>query len=399
MSTTLSEFTQGGPFEAVPLTKGPFHHFFGYYDKHQWDASDRRLLTLQVPFADRSPGPEDVAKIGVIDTHRENRLEIVGETRSWCWQQACMLQWLPQADDDIIYNDRIGDRFVSVIQALNVGVGLGQKTDRRILPRPIYTVSPDGRTALSLNFSRLARTRPGYGYAGLPDFRERDPHPADDGVFIMDLQTGDHDLVVSIDALARLDPVPSMEGATHWVNHLLFNPTSKRFIFLHRWNSGKGFETRMYTCGVNGDGLHRVPIDRASHFVWYDDDHILVWARSADHGDAYHLCTDRSDKTEAIGKDVFTRDGHCTRSPDGAWMLTDEYTGQDGKRPLMLYHLESGRRIDLLRLASLPAPVTELRCDLHPRWNRSGTQICIDSTHEGTRQMYLVDVSSLTRSA
>ena len=37
---------------------------------------------------------------------------------------------------------------------------------QRTLPKPIYTVSPDGAWGLSLNFSRLEWLRPGYGYAG-----------------------------------------------------------------------------------------------------------------------------------------------------------------------------------------------------------------------------------------
>jgi putative transposase len=37
----------------------------------------------------------------------------------------------------------------------------------------------------------------------------------------------------------------------------------------------------------------------------------------------------------------------------------------------------------------------ENRCDLHPRWSPDGRQVCIDSAHEGERQMYIVDVSEL----
>src|SRR5690606_8038358 len=132
-------------------------------------------------------------------------------------------------------------------------------------------------------------------------------------------------LVVSLDHLANLDPDESMQGATHWVNHLLFNPSGDRLIFLHRWNSGRSLRTRMYTANADGTSLHRVPIENASRFIWYGDDQIMVWAKTERFGTAYHLCHDRTDEVKAIGPSVLTKDGHCTVSPRGGWVLTDEY--------------------------------------------------------------------------
>ena len=58
---------------------------------------------------------------------------------------------------------------------------------------------------------------------------------------------------------------------------------------------------------------------------------------------------------------------------------------------LMLYDIASDRRIDLGKFYSPAIQLSERRCDLHPRWNRAGTQICFDSVHEGSRQIYLMD--------
>ena len=79
--------------------------------------------------------------------------------------------------------------------------------------------------------------------------------------------------------------------------------------------------------------------------------------------------------------------------------MTDTYPQADSKRTLILYRPEDNARVDIGRFYSPPEIAGEIRCDLHPRWNRDGTQVrrdgaqvCFDSVHEGGRQMYVVDV-------
>ena len=111
----------------------------------------------------------------------------------------------------------------------------------------------------------------------------------------------------------------------------------------------------------------------------------------------FHLYSDPSGLARAVGADTLTRDGHNSFSPDRKWLLTDSYPdARRNERVLMLYHLESDTRFDVGRFHSDPAITGAIRCDLHPRWDRDGTRVCIDSTHEGERQMYVLDVSSLT---
>jgi hypothetical protein len=39
----------------------------------------------------------------------------------------------------------------------------------------------------------------------------------------------------------------------------------------------------------------------------------------------------------------------------------------------------------------------EIRCDLHPRWNRAGDAISFDSLHEGFRGVYSMEIGSLLK--
>ena len=375
--------------KVTQITHGPKHHFFGYYDKWQWDESQRYLLTLEVDFADRSPRPTDVAQVCLIDVQDNCQLHPISKTRAWCWQQGSMLQWVPGSPRTIVHNDLIGDRFVSVFVDIDTGA-------RRVLPRPIYTISHDGRYALSLNFARLAVTRPGYGYNGLIDQWNDELHPAEDGIYLMDLATGEHRLIVSIDQLARSNPEASMAGVKHWVNHLLFSPDGKRFIFLHRWDNQKGlFHTRLYTASLDGSELFCSRLQRGSHFIWYDNTRILIWGYTEDQGYGYYLIEDQTDHMELVGKGVLTRDGHCNFAPGSDWFVTDEYPDANNMRPLILYHLREKTHRVLERFYSPPEKKGELRCDLHPRWSRDGRYICIDTFCEGTRQMCLVDVGAI----
>ena len=376
------------------VTRGPRHHFFGYYDKCPWDISERYMLALEVDFMERPPGPEDCVTVGLIDLTNKNKWEPIGRTNAWNWQQGTMLQWLPTAPDRlIIYNKREKDGFISVIQDIHTG-----KT--RTLPLPIYALSRDGKSALSLNFARLAQTRPGYGYSGLPDPWEDDPCPEEDGIYWMDLATGKHRLIISLRQIAEIRHHPSMDGDKHWFNHLLFSPDDKRFIFLHRWRPQEGahWRTRMFTANPDGSDIYCVSDhEMVSHFDWYNPKQILAWARRYGIGDRYFLFTDRTDHFEVLGEGILTCDGHCSYSPDGRWILTDTYPDSENMRTLILYRPSDRYRVDIGRFFSPEKLKGEIRCDLHPRWSRDGRKVCIDSAHEGGRQVYVLDVSEIVQ--
>ena len=83
------------PFPMRRITSGPKHHWFGYYDKLQFDPSCRYALGMAVDFEHRSPAAGDAIEVGMIDLADGDRWTALGTTSAWCWQQGCMLQWRP----------------------------------------------------------------------------------------------------------------------------------------------------------------------------------------------------------------------------------------------------------------------------------------------------------------
>ena len=149
----------------------------------------------------------------------------------------------------------------------------------------------------------------------------------------------------------------------------------------------------MYTARADGSDLYCLAKDDyVSHFAWRDESHVLAWAHQRETGVFYYLFTDCSPEKGIVGRGVLKVDGHCSYSPDRRWILTDTYPDAESRRALVLFRPEDGRCVTLGSFYSPPELAEEIRCDLHPRWNRDGTQVCFDSAHEGERQMYAVDV-------
>ncbi|MEZ4863745.1 MAG: hypothetical protein R3C14_20655 [Caldilineaceae bacterium] len=383
-----------------PLTTGPRFHWFGYYDKLQFDPTGRYALGMAVDFEHRPPRPEDLVQIGMVDLQDHNRWIELGESRAWGWQAGCMLQWLPGSAHEIIWNDRAEDRFVSHILDVESG-------RRRTLPHPIFTLSPDGHHALTIDFHRLEDMRPGYGYMGIPDPWAHLLAPAETGIHTVDLQTGARRLILSLAQVAALPyPHGEIQVAKHYFNVLIFNPSGTRFLFLHRWRFGDGpFHTRLLTAAADGADVRIVDHSgHTSHLIWRDDAHILAWSRRPSHGDAFYLFPDAPDGADdgsapitVVGKEAMPLNGHCTYLPDREWILNDTYPqGAERLQALYLYHTPTGRRLDLGALHAPPAYTGPLRCDLHPRFSPDGRKVVIDSAHGGNgRQMYWLDLSAI----
>lgn len=409
--TSQAVAAETGPLETfVPtraITRGPRHHWFGYYDKREFDPSNRYVLANEVAFEGRAPTGEDSISVGYVDLENQDSWHPLGQSRSWGWQQGCMLQWVGDRGQTILWNDREGDSFVCRLYSM-------ADQSIRTIPRPIYTISADGRFGLSVDFRRIDNLRPGYGYDGLADPNVAVRAPQDSGIWRVDLETGDDELILS---LADVAAIPWPDGSTHaeawhYFNHLLINPSGTRFIVLHRYRPKfdpatlqfeGGFVTRMLT--ANLDGSERYVLDPSgytSHFIWKNDDQVTMWTQPMGRPSGFYQFTDRSEEVIPVGHDKMPTNGHNTYlpAPYHDWILNDTYPDRKSSRQTVyLYHVPSGRRVDLGHFPSPSAYRGEWRCDTHPRSNDDGTMVAIDSPHAGGRQVYLLDIREVVESA
>jgi hypothetical protein len=375
-----------------PLTKGPKFHWFGYYDKWQFDPTNRYVLGNEVGFEHRSPRPDDVIHIGMVDLQDNDTWIELGQTRAWNWQQGCMLQWVPGTPSTLMWNDRENGQFVCHLLDISSG-------KKKTLPHPVYNLSPDGKWGIAPDFRRLNDCRPGYGYAGNADPNAEQSLPADAGIWRMDMNSGRRKLLISLaDAAAIPYDDGFSEGAKHWFNHLLFSPDGERFIFLHRWRGAQekdGFGTRLFTANKDGKDLYVLdPLGKTSHFVWRDPLHVFAWAWHPSYKERFYLYKDKTREVSVVGPDTMVSNGHNTYVPgtNDDWILNDTYPDKDRLQHPYLYQVSTNTRVPLGHFYSPSEYSGEWRCDTHPRSSRDGKLVCIDSSHGGNgRQMYLIE--------
>jgi len=376
------------------LTSGPSQHFASaYYHLRTLNASGTRVLCLETALTEnRNPLEGETATVGLVDL-ATGAFTPLSETRAWNFQQGAMQQWLGSSPDTLVtFNDLREGRFVSV--AHNVFTG-----EERVLGRALSGVSADGRSGLSLNFARLHQTRPGYGYPGPGDNpRLEELHPSDDGLWSVDLASGESRLIVSLDDIYNLNPPDSTVATGRmWINHTMFNPAGTRAFFLGRSArlDGKGWVTAAYTVGADGSDLRVVlGYERGgSHYDWLSDDSLMVTTYLEGHPPLEHVlfCDSPSGATgfRILGAGLLGQDGHGTFSPDGRWMLTDTYPDGADKRTLILLRRSDEAVLRLGRFhdhgANFSGPA---RCDLHGRFQNGDSLIVFDSVDDGTRQVY-----------
>ncbi len=360
--------------------------FFGYYDKSPWSYDSKYYLFHIV-----DKKHKDKAKIGVYNCEN-GELNIRGETPAFNFQQGAMLRWLDRNTYYIIYNTiENGNLSAKIKDAIS-----GEKI--KIISVPIQTVNLEGTEVLALNYKRLDKIRPEYGYSvNVKNFSSDMPYE-EDGIWRINLDTGKSMLIFSLADLISLNHSNTMGKSQHKINHIMYSPSGKRFVFMHRWLGPYGKFSRLYTANNDGSDIYCLADDRmVSHYYWVDDKSLVAWARKEPIGDRYFLFKDRTGEYDIIGDGILDTygDGHPSTSPDKKWLVTDTYPNKARIRELILFNLETKEKIVIGKFFAPCKYDGYYRCDLHPRWSPDGTKISIDSTHEGFRNSYIIDVKGI----
>lgn len=299
----------------------------------------------------------------------------VSETNTWNWQQGSMATWLNE--DQIIHNFFDGKHYRSKMVTLSTA-------EEKIFELPIYTVSPKG-FSLTLNFSRLAKLRPDYGYFNLP-YNEL-PDDSEDGIYYLDMDKNRGSLFMPLKHIKEFEQKEESKTAIHKVNHLDLSPDSENVIFLHRYFNDGVKTTRLMLMNIETKEL-KVLADNGmvSHMCWVNNELLFGYLRRKDGTDGYAFI-DLGGNETPLNHDLLLDDGHPTVYNE-RYIVTDSYPDYTCKSKLILIdRLKNDVRV-LGRFYSGKQYQNTQRCDLHPRFDREGKNLTIDTVCEGVRKTY-----------
>jgi hypothetical protein len=412
-------------------TSSNYSEWFGYYNYDVVNRNGSKMLCNRVGFDARAITKDDSIDVGYYDVKLGEWYKI-GNTDSFNWQQGAMLQWIPGDGNEnkVIYNYSDKKHFYSRIVDISTD-------EEKTIDFPVYCITPDGKTAITLNYERSYWCR-AYHYQPIqnPDYDVRVAE--DDGIFQVDLESGGVRRIVSIQDVISIGYDPVFKTSKHWLEHIMINPQGSRFVFLHRFSFGNGYRTRIFLANIDGSCLQEIPgwkNKEWSHFGWKGNDEFAIYtveksAAAVKYTDSImqeqkkkSLKSELRDKVKAILpqkfkdkiigrkkfyehyvlnngrfilKDVYDGDmlgidGHPSFTSDGKYMITDSYPDSKGYQRLIIYNTESKKYVLVGRFYA-PLSGNPASCDLHPKLSFAGRYLAIDTAYSGTHKMILFQI-------
>ena len=440
------------------ITNPPGHHFFGFHDLPAWNFSDNKLLCLEVGTINRPPLPGENAGVGYVSLGGDFRH--VGETCAFNYPQGARMQWVGDSENFIVNNrfenqwgcdlydsesDKLLERYPFSCHCLHadgqttfsinysrlhrLGVygyaGLEDKTAGEAIPDNDGISVGDmktGKSELLISISDVANypekmSHQPYGHHYLTHlllnpsntrlaFLHR--YPLADGGLITRLMT----IGVDGNDLRCL--------ATGFLSHFDWKDDHSIFIF-GRSNSKLD--------SLRFNPLLTLPL--LSKVARLGKKIIKSFLKKGQVFNAsFCLIPDRNDvEAQTVAAGLINSDGHPMFCPvNRDWIINDTYPDAAGIRTLMLFQFSTQKRWDLgfykmldekpdlNNSAAFLTGIDEqilnscgkenlvftrsgLHCDLHPRWDRHGKKVAFDSIHEGSRQVYVIDVDNIIKSS
>lgn len=435
------------------LTNGPKHHLFGFHDLLISNHQDTKYLCLEVDTINRPPLAGELFGVGYVENGQFIK---VGETTALNYPQGARQQWVANTNMFTV-NNRVGtvwgtdlydatsnkliDRFEATTHMLSKDGRFAYGLDYARL----FRVGGYGYSGIADSSEKeIAPSNSGISVLDLKTKEKKvlvSVREAAECGITKELSGSSHYLThlclnPSSSRLAFLHRYSLPDGGgitrlmTIGVDGTGLRCIAQGFLSHYDWKD----DNHIYIYGRANSSLDSFrdnkllanPIISSSLKLAKKVVKALMGKKGNNIGKSFMMITDL-DTPEIIpyAQDIIPLDGHPMTNPiNNNWCVSDTYPDDNGDRVLMLYNFDKDIRYDLgtfrmifekpdmalrdvffkgvdLRKIVSPEDLaftrSGLHCDLHPRWNSLGNEAVFDSIHEGSRQIYKINVGQLLK--
>lgn len=362
------------------------HVFCGYFDISPDCPTNANLILVHVLDKNAIPGKSKAA-IALADV-RENKVMPLAYTSAWSWQMGARARW-GKEKNTIYFNDYIDGTYVCR------KFDIEKKKDIKQIPFALYDISCNEKYGVTINFDRLQRLRPGYGYSNKPDNTVGKINPEDEGLFLVDIEDGTAELLVSFEELDKKLPVKG-KGETY-INHISFSPDGNKVMFFYIWVTAEAmWKATLWIVDIQTKICHCLESnDQVSHYDWKDNNTLLITGFENQPRKAFYRYYDVvSGKRCLLDSADLEEDGHPSFSRVPNKFYSDTYPDAHCKQEV--FQFEDGCKTELAMVFHDPRMSGEKRCDLHPHYYKNKEALAIDTTFMGgVRSVLILDLEDL----
>lgn len=412
----------GNLIEIISSTPCNYDHSVGYHDIKPFNKINNSLIALH-----RYPlNTVEVKKSNLIDIclwdFNKNKFDIIDQTNTWSWEQGSRLQWVDS--NQLIYNKTKNGKLGAYLHNVETG-------NKKFLENPVYSIV--NNDYLSINYNRLWSLWKNYGYNINQKKTKIENKPSNDGVFLCDFNNNKK-LVLSIKEAVQICGLEEIDKQ-FFIAHPTLSPDGNKFVSLLRFFNNSGILISYFICtDLKKKESKVLATEKATHFEWINNNSILIWSRNLNKAFTrirlnnftekyviqnlkkileffnpkfkqkilsthfYLIDLNGIKKNKILDVNTLTEDGHPQISNNGKYLIIDTYANKIGFQKLMLYDIKNDKTyyIGEFKVAEYLLE-NNLKYDLHPRWNNEDNLISIDSSHNGSRQSYVIDIKKLIK--
>ena len=176
----------------------------------------------------------------------------------------------------------------------------------------------------------------------------------------------------------------------------MFSDNGNQYLFIYRYENQKKKYSKLILANIKSKDSNLKIINKEfiSHMCWIDNDNIFYFGDSPTDTKGYYIYNILNDTFKKVMSNNFS-DGHPSINKDKKWIILDTYPDKHCNSHLYLYNILTNEIINIGKFRTNVMFQGYNRCDLHPRWNNTGTKIMIDTLYEKKRSSFIIDLERI----